>query len=292
MQITIQNWLNELKVQGLSDETIRAYEWQIQKLVAALPQKTPIKKIKRKMIVTYLAERRETGWGDSTRKLALNAMRSFFKYAVGETKSPVRDIPIPRPKKKLKRTLTERQAYDVLTLLDTSSPTGVRNLALLTIMLDTGLRAKEICAIRLDQLDLESGTLIVKIKGGDDGIAVFTDYTANCVRMWLAVRETSAMKDVKTLFVSIGGNTPGQSLTKEGLKCIFRAIARQVGLEKFSPHDMRRSFATLATIFGAPTELLRIAGRWNDLDTLIRYTQAVRAVEIKKYLPVQKLMEI
>lgn len=285
MQTKIDCWLNELEIAGYSADTIRAYGWHVGQLVRCDPRDD----YTRADLVAYIAGRKREGWGDATRKLAVNAMRNFFAFTCGE-QSPARDLPAPRPTPTQQRTLTAAQALAVLAACDSQTITGKRDLALLCLMLDTGLRASEICRLRVSNIDLERRRLTVRVKGGKLGNGVFTEYTALQVNSWLSVRGEVAGEGVGELFVGIGGLKPGTKLTGHGLRVIFRRLGKAAGLAALSPHDMRRTFATLAIRFGAPTRLVQLAGRWEDLSLLERYTSALEAADIEQYLPVGRLM--
>jgi len=59
---------------------------------------------------------------------------------------------------------------------------------------------------------------------------------------------------------------------------------------KLSPHDLRRSFATLSTLFGAPSRVVQVAGRWSTIEMVERYTREIDQSAIEPYLPVSKLL--
>jgi len=71
-------------------------------------------------------------------------------------------------------------------------------------------------------------------------------------------------------------------------------IVRQWGIAigiKLSPHDLRRSFATLATeLMGAPERILMEGGRWSNSEMIQRYTRTLKLEAMRKYLPVSGLM--
>lgn len=288
VQTAICDWLNEFEISGYSAETIRVYRWQVGQLAKRVPH-AHAADYTRADLVQYIADRKRAGWAEASRKIAVNAIRSFFAFTCGK-RSPARTLPAPRPKPKLQRTLTAAQAFAVLAACDTQTIRGVRDLALLCLMLDTGLRASEICRLKVTDLDLERRRLTVLVKGGKLGDGVYTDYTAMQIATWLVSRGKVAADGVAELFVSIGGLTPGHSLSGSGLRVIFRWLGKAAGLSALSPHDLRRTFATLTIRNGAPTRLVQLAGRWDDLALLERYTAALDAADIEQYLPVGRLM--
>jgi integrase/recombinase XerC len=180
----------------------------------------------------------------------------------------------------------------VIASCDTSSPTGIRDLALLSLAIDTGLRNAELRNLALTDLDLVSHTLAVVIKGGDEKSAVYSESTAHFLANWIEARKPIAMLSTVTVFCSTGGLTPGEPLTDGGLRCICRAISRRAGLTKvFSPHALRRTMAVLATRSGAPANVLMAMGRWTHEGMLKTYLADINASDGSRYSPVAGLLD-
>jgi integrase len=70
--------------------------------------------------------------------------------------------------------------------------------------------------------------------------------------------------------------------------CIFKAWSRKIGF-RISPHDLRSSFATLSTIYGAPSRTVQLAGRWSSIEMVEHYTGNLRLEAIRAYLPMANL---
>jgi integrase len=228
------------------------------------------------------------GWGSSTRYVALCACRKFIGWLYGQS-HPALTARVKQSSPRPQRVLSVASALDLLASFDTFTPKGRRDLSMAALMLDTGLRCSEICRLRIADTDLATRTLQVIVKGGQWGRAVYSQQTALYLADWLAVRQSSAL----TMFVNLrfgfgANNKAGDALTRDGLKVIVRDWGRALGL-KLSPHDFRRSFATLSTIFGAPSRVVQKAGRWSEIDMVERYTASLQADEIVPYLPVTRL---
>jgi site-specific recombinase XerD len=283
----ITQWLNLLRL-TMSPRTVEGYEYHLRRLAKSAPNRLAHEWTEGQL-VAYLAERRAAGNGDSAMNQTTAAFRNFFRWACGAN-SPAKAIPFPRRKKKVQRTLTADETVRLLAACDSSTVIGKRDLAILEVMLDTGLRASELCALRVDQLDVEARRFLVTIKGGDQAEARISRTTAEQLRIWLQIRNLIAAPDCQTVFIGIGGMTPGRTLKRDGLKGIFRAIANRAGLKGVTPHVMRRTFATLAIKAGAPTRVVQVAGRWGDVQMVERYTQAIRPEDIDRYSPVERLL--
>ena len=229
-------------------------------------------------------------WSPSTQYTGIVAVRNFFRWLVGKANSPAEALPLPKRIMRLQRTLDEVKLQRIFAALDTATPKGIRDLAMLTVLLDTGLRAAEVCALRHDHVDLEGRTLTCRIKGGRWATGVFSNYTRSCIETWVPVREKIARAESDTLFVGIGGIHPGTPITRDGLRAIFRQLGKKSGVGLISPHDFRRTFATLALRGGAPSRLVQVAGRWNSLEMVERYSQAIVPADFDPYSPVDRLM--
>lgn len=232
---------------------------------------------------------RETGWGNSLSYLAGCAVRKYLAWKYGEKHAGL-GFRVRRKKSAPQRTLKPAQVTKVLESFDTTTGKGKRDLALLCLLLDTGLRASEVCRLQVKYLDLEERRLSVLVKGGEWGSAIFSDYTAACLAAWLPIRAALAGSGVDTVFVSVGGLRPGTSLTATGLRCITRKWGQAAGVV-LSPHDLRRTFAVFAVRAGAPSKLLMTAGRWKNLEMVDRYTRDILAEDFRPYLPAARLLE-
>ncbi len=230
------------------------------------------------------------GWGNATTWTALCAVRSFMRWQYGEN-HPALELRIQRLKPAPQRRLKKQQALGLLESFDTSRPKGRRDLAICALFLDSGLRISELCGLELRLLDLEERHAWALTKGGQYGMAVFSELTRAYLSAWLADRAALAIPGLKTVFCSIGGDTPGHPLTRDGLRVEVRRWAGRAGLEKLSPHDLRRSFASLSTRRGAPSRVLQKAGRWSSIEMVERYTSDIEASDFDRYFPVPGILD-
>jgi len=288
MEQTIRDWEMKLRLSAYSECTVSNYVYPLKRLAKAHPGKTA-GEFTHRDLEQYLSDHRkgETAWSDSTYKMAVIAFRGFFEWLSGE-QSPARSLVVPRkvkPKRR-RRALSAAKSREVLTTIDTSTAEGVRSVALISLMLDTGLRAAEVLRVRVDEMDWPVRQLEVQVKGGRRRKAKYSVETAEVVRWWLSLRGALARPGVQTLFVSLGGTRPGTQMTRRGLGSLFTRIAKSVGLDEFSPHDLRRSFAHQALRAGGPTRVVQVGGGWENLRQLERvYSADISIDDMEPYLP-------
>ncbi len=287
MKAQIDDWVNHLRI-TVSPTTVYSYEHHLRHLDDTAPDRraedwTTVQ------LVNFIGERRAGGAGEALLKQIVCSYRSFFKWACADN-SPAKRVPFPKVHRRQQRTLDSDMALSVMAACDTSSALGTRDLALVTLMLDCGLRSSEVCRLKLKDLDLTKRRFKVIVKGGNEEVGTFSRSTAGNLARWLYVR-TQEGATTETVFASLGGLKPGTKLTTGGLKVIFRKIGARAGLEAFSPHDLRRTFATIAIRNGAPTRIVQAAGRWGDVRMVEHYTQAITAEDFDRYSPVEALMK-
>lgn len=230
-----------------------------------------------------------SNWSNATRYSASAALKKFFRYKYGGN-HPICQLKIKRLDPGVQRTLQKNELMDVLAAIDTTSVKGIRDLAIISLMVDTGLRASELCNLEIDRLDLVNQSLSVIVKGGAWAEKLFFDYSTNCIVNWLNIRQEIAKPNVKNVFVSVGGKTPGTKITISALRYLSNTLSKITGLRHFSPHTFRRTFATLATENGAPSRVVQVAGGWKSIRMVERYTQALKKEAIKPFSPIDKLM--
>lgn len=284
MDQSIRDWENWLLAAGRSRTTVSAYAWDVRALAKRYPGLSPFD-YKLADLNRYQAERRLAEVGDSARKRSVSAAKSFFGYVCGK-KSPAARLPVPRVKllKHTPRTLTWEQVSAVLAACETTQARGLRDLAIICLLMESALRNAEVCRLELEKVDLAGHRLRVVTKGGKEQSGSFDGLTAQYLGAWIAARPDFALPSTKTLFCSLGGLTPGAPLTPEGLRGIFKKIGKDAGLpDGFSPHDLRRSCATLKTQLGAPTRTVQVGGRWNNLAQVETYTRAISLDDFERY---------
>jgi integrase/recombinase XerD len=213
------------------------------------------------------------GWGASLSRQALSALKGYARWRYGQVPLLAHKI---RPKEpEPQRTITVGEFQQVLAWLNTTRPAERRNLALLLVAFDTGLRASEICRLRICDLNLSERTFQVRQKGGGIRAGLYSETTSALLGTWLT-RDRPSYGPSDRLFVGVQGEGKGRPLTASHLKIICRRLAKRSGVRHFSPHSLRRGFAVELTRNGAPLHLVAMAGGWKSLEMVQRYTQTLR----------------
>lgn len=225
-----------------------------------------------------LAAVRAQPWGNQRQYVGLAATKRYLRWSYGEA-HPAIHAKIKQSLGKRQRSLTRLQVDQLLASFNTHRPAGARDLAIACLAIDTGLRASELCRLKLADTDLEHLILQVIVKGGQWEYAIYSPYTAQVIDHWLKFR--FAADGTNFLFTN---TFTGEGLTPEGLNSIVRQWGKRTGLN-LSPHVFRRTFAEIATINKAPQALLKLGGRWHGDEMITRYTRNLLLEAFRPFLP-------
>lgn len=115
---------------------------------------------------------------------------------------------------------------------------NVRDLAIIRLLLGTGIRSGELLRLNREDVDLKEATVhVVKAKNGCSRKLVLDKETLGAMRSWLDVMP----EDAPGLWV----NRYGQRLSKSGFDKIIRRLAKRAGV-KCSAHKCRHTFCNVA----------------------------------------------
>lgn len=154
-----------------------------------------------------------------------------------------------------------------------------RDRAILLVGIGAGLRCSEICSLNLSDIDFKNGVLIVKEGKGRKHRQIYL--AADILRAlneWTKYRNTS----VDALFCKInkGGKVTGCRLSSSGLDYLLSSLQSLSGVEKFTPHDLRRTFITQLLEKGVDLNTVRQLAGHSDVSTTTRYDK--RDIEWQK----------
>lgn len=166
---------------------------------------------------------------------------------------------------------------DVLALFascDRRGPTGRRDFAVLTMLARLGLRAGEVAALRLDDIDWRTGTIVVRGKGDHvEQLPLPHDVGDAVVGYLRRGRPVTAMD--RTVFVRV--KAPHRALTSAGVTGIVAAAARRAGLGRIHAHRLRHTAAMQLLRAGAPLPEIGQLLRHHRAQTTAIYAKVDRA---------------
>jgi integrase/recombinase XerD len=226
------------------------------------------------LIGEYLAHCKLAGLAAASIKLVVVALKIFFRHLVARKKignDPAEVLPLPRIERYLPETLNQIEIEKLLDAVDTTRERGLRDRAMIELLYACGLRVSELTNARLENLDLDSGTIRVTGKGEKTRIVPVGKKAREAVAAYLE-RERPQLVSKKTgseIFL----NRHGKKLTTVRVWQILKETAKRAGLEqKVYPHLLRHSFATHLLGGGADLRIIQEMLGHADISTTQIYT--------------------
>lgn len=213
----------------------------------------------------------------------LKSMRKFLDWCVSlghMTGNPARKLGAPKKPQALPRRLSFAEAQRVL-YASFNHPWRYaferhRNHALIATLLYTGLRVAELLALQLIDVDLESGTLLVRAgKGGKDRYVPIHQKLHYILKRYQTERERLG-KTTPYLFTSALKDAP---LRYKGAARCCRTLSKATGI-KFTPHCLRHTFGSVAIEqqMGL-TQLQQIMGHSNIQSTMLYLSMSPKGLK-------------
>ena len=221
----------------------------------------------------YLRDQTHLGKATKTVSRRLAAIRVFLKFlpTLGHERTHVlQQLERPKPERSLPKVLSRSQVIQLISAPDPASPLFSRDVAILELLYASGLRASELCTVRLRDLNLQVGCVRVLGKGMKERIVPLGRAAAEAVGRYLAeCRPRLEKRPSEWLFLS----RTGRPLERVGLWMLVEKYGRSSGLLKsVSPHTLRHCFATHLIGGGADLRVVQELLGHSDISTTQIYT--------------------
>lgn len=145
-----------------------------------------------------------------------------------------------------------------------------RDLAILLVGIGAGLRCSEICALNIDDVDMDNGLLLIREGKGRKSRQIYlAEEIILALKQWIACRGMSE----GSLFSKIlkNGVATSNALSSSGLAFALENLQKLAGIIEFTPHDMRRTFITQLLEKGIDLNTVRQLAGHSDVSTTVRY---------------------
>lgn len=251
MEKTIKEYCDYLKYQrNYSELTIESYQREIMQFVDYLKREGihGFQDVEYQFLRGYLIFLHDQNLNTSTINHKLSTLRSFYRFLQREeyvSDNPFLLIESLKTIQKNPDFLYVDEMEELLDSIDTSTPLGVRNKAMLELMYASGLRCSEVVNLTLAQIDFQNQILLIHGKGNKDRYVPFHDYASDWLKDYIDDARKTLM-NVQHLdhdFVFVNKN--GGRMTNRGVQNIVERISMNYDASrKIHPHTFRHSFAT------------------------------------------------
>lgn len=265
------SFMRHLAAEDRSPSTRTTYGAAVDLLAAFLDasgEPIDLAAIRRAHIEGFLIDLRDRGQRPATLANRYRSLQQFFRWLVGEGElptSPMANMRPPHVPEEPPEVLQPAQLRALLATCDGTDFEARRDVAILRLFLDTGMRRTELAGLRLADLDLEHGAAVVLGKGARPRACPFGRKTAQAIDRYLRVRGRHPHAGEPWLWLGKQGR-----LGDTGVAQVVKRRGEQAGL-KLHPHLFRHTFAHSMLADGMQEgDLMRLAG-WRSRQMLGRY---------------------
>lgn len=257
----VNMFLASKQVAGCSERTIRQYQYALRHFLLWLHK--DVSEVVPADIWIYLAEYEKKS---HAKKISVENERkklsTFFSWMENQDyirRSPMRKVERVRTESTMKKAFS---AEEVELLRDACmQKQDLRGLALIDVLVSTGMRVGELCRLNRD-IDVGSGKITVYGKGGKQRTVYLNGKAKIHLQKYLDTRTDTGPE----LFRSQYGR-----LSVSGVEYILKYIGQLAGVNDVYPHKFRRTMATWALHRGMPIEKLRILLGHSSVNTTLIY---------------------
>lgn len=261
---------------GSSKNTIDSYLVDLKQYILFLDKYHQINKpkyIEKKHIEGFLkSSRKKIASKSLARKLT--AIKSFHHFLLIEKEvdtDVAKGFAAPKIEKSLPKVLSVDEVVSILEQVDKTKPLGLRNMALLELIYGSGLRVTELLDIKMEDIHLNQGYVIVKGKGNKERMVPISDMSTIALRNYIVKAREVLIKQERTNFLFV--NQTGQRLSRQGFFKLLKKLAHGAGVQTdCSPHTLRHSFATHLLENGMDLRTLQSLLGHEDISTTQIYT--------------------
>jgi site-specific recombinase XerD len=269
-----ESWELSLRAQNRSPNTLAAYSESLRQFIAFLiDEHLPLEivALEREHVEMWLASLVPIRAPATVNKRYM-ALRVFFSWCVDEaeiTVSPMEKMsPPPIPERPV-AVVDADTLKKVLKACDGPDLTERRDMAIIRLLIDTGMRRGELAGLNVDDVDVREGIALVLGKGRRPRACPFGAKAAQALDRFLRVRKGHPLAGIDALWLG-----PRGPVTGSGVAQILERRCDLAGVAKIHPHQLRHTFAdSWLGAGGNEGDLMRLTG-WRTRSMVDRYARS------------------
>lgn len=271
---------SQLTVDSYSRDLISFFMFMNEQMIPTLDQVT------HQDARLYLTKLYEEGYARKSISRRISSIRSLYKFLLRESyvqANPFAHVSMPKKEKKLPEFFYEEELQSLFESIDTSTPAGQRNMAILELMYATGIRVSECVQIQLGDLDSQLSILLVKGKGKKERYVPYGKLAKKALHVYIEDGRKKLLGKHEHPFLFV--NQRGMPLTARGIRYIFDEMIRNAGeMKHLHPHMIRHSFATHMLNNGADLRSVQELLGHSSISSTQEYTHVTKEHLKKTYL--------
>ncbi|GAB3623843.1 tyrosine recombinase XerC [Mariniluteicoccus endophyticus] len=267
----LPDWQIHLRAKGRSAGTINSYLNVARTFVAYLVAQgmpTGANAVAREHVEHYLADM-QAKVAPATVAKHYRSLQQLFRWLADDgeiPRSPMERMQAPHVPEQPVPVLSVEDLTKLLATCKGNTFENRRDLAIMRLFIDTGMRAGELAGLTLDDVDSDQMVAHVVGKGGRGRACPFGAKTADALRRYLRFRRSHPQADRDALWLGKKG-----PMSDSGVRQMLERRAADAGVPNVHPHRFRHTFAHLWLAEGGQeNDLMRLAG-WRSREMVGRY---------------------
>ena len=283
----IQDWNDHLQARGISWQTAKSYLADVAMwsrfCATRRPSAPTLTTANKRDLESWLADGNDRGLSESTAHRRYMSVRIFDKWAIANDIINTTRVPEQAPKVQLQdvRVIPNDSITKLLNTIKKSEGRlndfrVARDIAIITMLLGTGMRADEMLSLTLDSRDRHNNTLTVNGKGNKERTFAIPNHLPNsypspleALNNYMRMRNkhlTQVQIDTEALWIG-----PKGPLKYSGLVQMLERRCKQANIPVVSPLNFRHTFGHWAKVAGISDGDLKKIGGWSSDSMVHRY---------------------
>ena len=280
-----QEYHRYLKLEkGLSDNSVKAYELDLQRLQAYMDtHHIDIVHASFDDLQAFIFDTFKQITSVRTQARLIAGIHSFYRFLLYHNyieQDPSELLETPKKELHLPDVLSLEEIDRMVAQIDMSKSESHRNRAIIEMLYGSGLRVSELVNLRLSDIYLTEGYMRITGKGSKQRLVPISSVATKWFTYWL---EDRSKLDIKPQAKDIAFlNRYGRQLTRAMIFTIIKTLAHQAGIQKtISPHTLRHSFATHLLQNGADLRIIQQLLGHESITTTEIYTH-VNIIDLRE----------
>lgn len=278
----LESWL--LSLHGKAPRTVALYMQEARRFAcwlaaAGRPAGAPgdLLGVTRKDVEAWLSALKAEGRAQNTLRNRWVVLRNLYGWALAEGEvdaSPLERVVVAKGNDPAPDVLSDDELRRLLKACEGTDFAARRDLAMVRLMLATGLRVSELCDLAIGDLDLLNRIVMVRHGKGDKARMVrFDAPTAAALDRYKRVRARHRCAALPALWIGHRGR-----VTRKGVPRMLDKRAALAGIDHVHPHQLRHTWADRWLRAGGNEGDLQRLGGWESAEIMRRYGEA-RAID-------------
>jgi integrase/recombinase XerD len=271
----ITAFFNFLKLEkGLSANTLSSYSSDINQFLNFINSSVVLTQIKPNLVNNYLDFLNKQNLNPKSISRKISSLKQLYTYLLKVKliqENPFNAIIMPKIGSSIPKPLSENQISMMLSAPDQTTAIGFRDKTMIELMYSCGLRVSELIGVKLMEVNLNQGTLMITGKGQKQRLIPMGEYAADFLSKYLSHYRNNLLKRKKSNYVFLSNR--GTNMTRQTFWYSIKKYAQQVGIYPLpSPHMLRHSFATHLLNHGADLRVVQMLLGHSNISTTQIYT--------------------